>query len=92
MKLLGSSCYGYQILDRSRHSINKYLCDEKAHEEINSKMFKRLNTINENLYEVELAKKTIEHREPIIVGFFILLYAKLRMLELYYIILLISLM
>ena len=29
-------------------------------------------------------KSTIEHRESIIVGFFILQYGKLRMLELYY--------
>ena len=29
-------------------------------------------------------KFTIDHREPIIVGFFIIQYAKLRMLELYY--------
>ena len=29
-------------------------------------------------------KTTIEHREPIVVGFFILQYAKLRMLGLYY--------
>ena len=36
------------------------------------------------MYEVELAKAQIEHKEPIIVGFFILHYAKLRMLELYY--------
>ena len=37
-----------------------------------------------SLYEVELATAEIEHKEPIIVGFFILQYAKLRMLELYY--------
>lgn len=43
-----------------------------------------MNTINDILYEVELAKKEIEHREPMIVGFFILQFAKLRMLELYY--------
>ena len=36
------------------------------------------------MYEVELAKAQIEHKEPIIIGFFILQYAKLRMLELYY--------
>ena len=84
MKLLGNSSYGYQIMDRSKHSITKYLCDEKTHKAINGKRFTRLNTINDNLYEVELAKKEIEHREPIIVGFFILQYAKLRMLELYY--------
>ena len=41
-------------------------------------------TVEKDLYEVELLKSTIEHREPIIVGFFILQYAKLRMLELYY--------
>ena len=40
--------------------------------------------MNNSLYEVELAKAQIEHKEPIIVGFFILPYAKLRMLELYY--------
>ena len=33
---------------------------------------------------MELVKTEIEHREPIIVGFFILQYAKLRLLELYY--------
>ena len=32
----------------------------------------------------ELVKSTIDHREPIIVEVFILQYAKLRMLELYY--------
>ena len=40
--------------------------------------------MNNSLYEVELAKAQIEHKEPIIVAFFILQYAKLRMLELYY--------
>ena len=29
MKLLGNSSYGYQIMDRSRHTITKYLNDEK---------------------------------------------------------------
>ena len=45
----------------------------------------RPNHITDQLYEVELVKSEIEHREPIIVGLFILQYAKLRMLELYYI-------
>ena len=84
MKFLGNSSYGYQIMDRSRHTITKYLNDEKTHKAINEPLFKRLNTVDKVLYEVELLKSTIEHREPIIVGFFILQYAKLRMLELYY--------
>ena len=84
MKLLGNSSYGNQIMDRSRHTITKYLNDEKTHKAINEHFFKRLNTIQKDLYEIELLKSTIEHTEPIIVGFFILQYAKLRMLELYY--------
>ena len=84
MKLLGNSSYGYQIMDRSRHTITKYLNDEKTHKAINEPLFTRLNTVEKDLYEVELLKSTIEHREPIIVGFFILQHAKLRMLELYY--------
>ena len=84
MKLLANSSYGYQIMDRSRHTVTKYLSDEKTHEAINTKFFKRLDHINDQLYEVEMAKAEIEHREPINVGFFILQYAKFRMLELYY--------
>ena len=84
MILLGNSSYGYQIMDRSRHTITKYLNDEKTHKAINEPLFKRLNTVEKDLYEVELLKSTIRHREPIIVGFFILQYAKLRMLKLYY--------
>ena len=58
--------------------------DEKTHGAINTNFFKRLGHINDQLYEAELAKAEIEHREPIIVGFFILQYATLRMLVLYY--------
>ena len=47
-------------------------------------MFKKLDHANNSLYEVELAKAQIEHKEPIIVWFFILQYAKFRTLELYY--------
>ena len=84
MKLLAYSTYGYQIMDRSRHTVTKELTDEKTHAAINNKLFKRLDHVNNSLYEVELAKAHIEHKEPIIVEFFILQYAKLRKLELYY--------
>ena len=84
MKLLANSSYGYQIMGRRRHTVTKYLSDKKTHAAINSKLFKRLEYLNNSLYEVELAKAEIEHKEPNIVGFFILQYAKVRMLELYY--------
>ena len=84
MKLLANSSYGYQIMDRSQHTVTKYHTDEKTHGAINSKLFKKLGQVNNSLYEVEFAKAQIEHKEPTLVVFFILQYAKLRMLELYY--------
>ena len=57
---------------------------QKTHKAINNQFLKRLNIVAEDFFEVELVKSTVEHREPIIVGFFILQNAKLRLLELYY--------
>ena len=67
MKLPANRSYGYQIMDRSRHKVTKYLTDEKTHSAINKKMFKQPNHITDQLYEVELVKSEIEHREAIIV-------------------------
>ena len=49
MKLLANRSYGYQIMDRSRHTVTKYLTDKKTDSVINSKMFKRLNHITDQL-------------------------------------------
>ena len=84
MKFLANSSYAYQIIDRSRHTVTKYLNDEKTHSAINSKFFNRLNFITDQLYDDELVKTEIEHREPILVRFFNLQHSKLRMLVLYY--------
>ena len=70
-------------MDRSRHTVTKYLSDEKTHEAINTKLFKRLDHILDQLYEVELTKAEIEQR-TYHCWLLILQYAKLRMLELYY--------
>ena len=37
MNLLAISSYGYQIMDRSHHTVTNYLSDEKAHGAINTK-------------------------------------------------------
>ena len=78
MKFLANSSYGYQIMHSSQHTVTKYLTDKKTHAAFKIKLFKKLDHVNKSLYEVELAKAQIEHKEPITVGFFILQYAKLR--------------
>ena len=84
MKLLANLSNGYQVMDRSYHTVTKYLSDKKTHGVINTKMFKHLDQINDQLHELEMAQAVIEHRKPIFVGFFNFQYAKLRKLELYY--------
>ena len=49
MKLLANNSYGYQIMDRSRHTVTKYLNGKKTHSAINNKVFKRLKFINDQL-------------------------------------------
>ena len=44
-KLLANSFYGYQIMDCSRHTVTKYLTNEKTHSVINRKLFKRFNQL-----------------------------------------------
>ena len=69
IKILGNSSYSYQIMDGSRHTMKKFLNDKKAHKAINELLFKRLNTVQKDLYEIELIKSTIEHKETIDVEF-----------------------
>ena len=84
MKLLANNSYGYHILGRSRHTVTKYLTHKKTHAANSGKFFKKLDHVNNSLYEVELAEAQIDHKEPIIVRFFFLQNAKLRILELHY--------
>ena len=84
MKFPANSSYGYQIIDWSRLSVTRDLRDKETHAAINSKLFKKLDHVNNSMYEVKLPKTQIEQKEQIFVGFLILQYAKLRTLELYY--------
>ena len=52
MKLLANSSYSYQTMNPSRHTVTKILSDEKTHGAINTKLFERLDYINDQLYEV----------------------------------------
>ena len=67
-KLLANCSYGYQIMDRSRHTVTKYLSDEKTHGAINTKLFKRLDHISNQLYAVELAKQRLSTENQSLLG------------------------
>ena len=84
MKLIGNSAYGYQLMDRTRHTNTKYVDNSKIDRTINSKHYRSLNEICPDSYEVTSSRPIVEHREPIVLGFFVLQYSKMRMLELVY--------
>ena len=83
MKLIGNFSYGYQIQDRS-HSKTQYVLRAEVDKLVNERNFKNLNVLPSSIYEVQMVKSEVNHKEPIIVGFFILQYAKLAMLQLFY--------
>ena len=72
IKLLANKSYGCQDMDRSRPSVTRYMNKDKTYAAINSKMFKRLGHINDQLREVLLTNSETEHIETGMVGFFIL--------------------
>ena len=84
MKLIGNSSYGYQIMDRTRHTKTKYAIGPSVSKLVNNKFFKSFNELDDKIFEIDLQNSTVHHKEPLIVGFFILQYAKLTMLELVY--------
>ena len=84
MKLLGNSSYGYQTMTRFKYIMTKYLGAGKTQKTTSNRLFKGLNFVAEVLFEVEHVKSVKEHREAIIVGFFKLQCAQMRMFELYH--------
>ena len=62
MKLLTNSSYGFQNMDRSRHTVTEYLTDNETHATIIRKLFEKLDDVNNSLYEVELAEAQIEQK------------------------------
>ena len=68
-----------------RWTLTKYLSDGETHAAINSKMIKKLHTVSNSEREVELVKAYIENKEAVIAGFSFRQFAKVRILEVYYV-------
>ena len=84
-KTLINSAYGSTLLDKEKFCNTSYL---KGHSSfklaVNNPGFRKATHLVNEMYEVESAKNSITMDIPIQIGFFILNYAKLRMLQFYY--------
>ena len=86
-KVIGNSGYGSLIMDKSKHrQIKNVQGKNETCLKVNDPLFQKLDCLDEEeqLYEVEMAKRKIKLDLPIQLGYFILQYAKLRMLEFYF--------
>ena len=84
MKLLGNSGYGKTITNVDRHRDVNYCTEKAASHMINDKRFRQLDIIIDDAYEIEMRKRTVTYALHVHVGFFVLQYAKMRMLQFYY--------
>lgn len=84
-KLEGNSAYGSKIMNKEKHTDITYcVTKEKAGYFAFKKRFRSLTELDNDHFEIELAKSRITLDLPIQIGYFVLQYANLRMLEFYY--------
>ena len=86
-KSLGNSAFGSVIMNKTKHRDIKYLKGKlNAAVIVNDNRFRKLSEIDneEDYFEAELNKKFITLDLPIQIGFTILQFAKLRILQFYY--------
>ena len=84
MKLLGNSGYGKTITNVDRHRDVNYCTEKAASPMVNDGRFRQLDVVVDDAYEVEMNKNTVTYTLPVHVRFFVLQYAKMRILQLYY--------
>lgn len=86
-KVEGNSAYVGTIMDQGKFQSVSYVQGEgMVMIEANKPQLKKNSTLNEEdeYFEVENAKEKLDINLPIQIGYFILQYAKLRMLQFYY--------
>ena len=80
MKFIGNSSFSCQITLQSRHTEILYLDWEKTHKAIKNSLFKRLESVSWNIYEMQNVDSIVEHREQS-EDFEILLHYDMQKLE-----------
>ena len=81
---MGNSSYGKTITDQECHRDVKFCVETKASRLINTPFYRQIDQIEENTYENQSCKKTINLNLHMQIGFFVYQYAKLHMLQFYF--------
>ena len=80
-KTKGNSCYGYSIIDKSKHKNISFVSEENIENHIKNPLLKDIEVLNGDIYQVEKTKKKIVHDMPIQIGISVYSYAKLNLIN-----------
>ena len=80
-KLMGNCGYGHTLMNKATHTHTHFAKEENLQKHTKNPLIKNYDELNENIYEVEKAKRKIVHDLPLQIGLAVYSYAKLRMLE-----------
>ena len=80
----GNAVYGKCITNKEQYTKIEYVAHKDTSDFINNPLFQHLTAINDDLYEVQTRKPTVNHDLPIQIGFWVYSLAKMRMLEFSY--------
>ena len=83
-KLTANSAYGATLLNKMNFTHIYFMGENETLLKHNDPRYRLSSEIAEGIYEVQMAHKEFTHNIPKQLGFFVLQYAKLRMLEFYY--------
>lgn len=84
-KLIANSSYGSMLLDTTKHRNMRYAFNSNSvSQQVNQPTFRHYEKLDIDFFEIEHAKRQTVFNMPIQIGFFILQYAKLRMLDFYF--------
>lgn len=81
---MGNSCYGETLTNHLKHKNVENWSDAKASRKVKTPLFRKLDNITDDTYEVESFKKSIKLNLSIQVHFVVYQYVELRMLQFYY--------
>lgn len=83
-KLTGNSAYGGTLLNVDNYKKIKHVTNKELDKLINDTDFQDIEKISDNLYEISMISLKIKYNIPYQIGFSVLNYGKLRILEFYY--------
>ena len=80
-KLMGNAGYGHTMMNKAKHTQTSFAKEKNLQNHTKNPLMKNYDELNENVYEVEKAKRKVVHDMPLQIGLAVYSYAKLRMLE-----------